>query len=115
MMVRTGKPRQGSPGRTRPGPLGHRLNAEGGFTIVEALVATLVLAIGLLAGYTMLTISTHSSTDVRAREGAVTLTRQITDNARSIPYAQLQTSSIVGTLQAMPGLSNSGSGSTWKI
>ena len=85
MIVRTLKPKQGPPGptgpgrRTGPGPFRRRLRAQGGFTIVEALVATLVLAIGLLAGYMMLTISTHSSTDVRAREGAVTLTRQITE------------------------------------
>ena len=68
-----------------------------------------------LAAYMMLTVSTHSSSDVRAREGAVTLARQITDDARSIPYAQLQSSSIVTNLQAMPGLSNTGSGSTWTV
>src|SRR5437763_12131306 len=101
MIVRTLKPKQNSPGGKAQGTPARRLCAQGGFTIVEALVASLVLAVGLLAAYMMLTVSTHSSSDVRAREGAVTLARQITDDARSIPYAQLQSSSIVTNLQAM--------------
>jgi Tfp pilus assembly protein PilV len=104
--------------QTAPGCGGHRrprLRAEDGFTLVEALVATLVLTAGLLAAYMMLTISTHSASDVKAREGAVTLARQITDDARSIPYASITSSTLTSTLQAFPGLSNGGSGSTWTI
>jgi Tfp pilus assembly protein PilV len=92
-----------------------RLRAEGGFTLIEALVATMVLTVGLLTTFMMLTIATHQSADVRAREGAVTLARQITEDARSIPYSQISGSTIVSTLQAMPGLANSSSGSSWTI
>lgn len=78
-------------------------------------MAGLVLTAGLLTVMMMLIVSTHASADVRAREGGVTLARQITEDARSIPYSQISGSTIVSTLQAMPGLSNQGSGSTWKI
>jgi Tfp pilus assembly protein PilV len=94
---------------------GARLRAEEGFTLVEALVATMVLTVGLLTTFFMLTISTHQSADVRAREGAVTLARQITEDARSIPYSQISGSTIVSTLQGMPGLANTSSGSSWQV
>jgi Tfp pilus assembly protein PilV len=92
-----------------------RLAAAEGLTIVEALVATLVLTVGLLAAFMMLIINLHASSDARAREGGVTLARQITEDARSIPYSQLSSSGIVSQLQAMPGLASTSSGSTWTI
>jgi Tfp pilus assembly protein PilV len=91
------------------------VTAEGGFTVIEALVAALVLTAGLLTSFMMLVASTHTSADVRARETAVTLARQISEDARSIPFSQLSASTIASSLQAMPGLANSSSGSTWTI
>jgi Tfp pilus assembly protein PilV len=88
---------------------------EQGFTVVEVLVATIILTVGLLTTFMMLSVSTHQSADIRAREGAVTLARQITEDARSISFSQISGSTIVSTLQAMPGLSNSSSGSSWQI
>src|SRR5579875_1731311 len=92
-----------------------RLAQSEGFTIVEALVAALILTFGLLTTFMMLDASTHASADVRAREGAVTLARQITEDVHSIPYSQISSSTLVGTLQGMPGLASSTSGSTWTI
>jgi Tfp pilus assembly protein PilV len=92
-----------------------RFAEQQGFTILEALAAALVLAVGLLGALMMLVISDHASQDVRAREAAVTLARQITESAREIPYSQINGSTIVGQLQAMPGLANQSSGSTWTI
>ncbi len=93
----------------------HRLAAAGGFTIIEALVATLVLVVGLLGAFMMFTVTLHASADARARENGVTLARQIAEDARSIPYSQLSSAGIVSQLQAMPGLANTSSGSTWTI
>ena len=112
MMSRTRKPTSRAPAQ---GSWAERLRAESGFTLVEALVATLVLTAGLLTAFMMLSVSTHASADVRAREGGVTLARQITEDARSIPYSQISSSTIVSSLQAMPGLANTSSGSTWTI
>jgi Tfp pilus assembly protein PilV len=88
---------------------------ERGFTLVEALVATFVLTVGLLSVFMMLDINLHTTADAKAREGGVTLARQITEDARSIPYAQLSSAGIVSQLQAMPGLQSASSGPAWTI
>lgn len=92
-----------------------RARQEQGFTIVEVIVATLVIVIGLLTAYLALNVAVHSSSDVRQREEGVSLARQITEDARSISFSQLSSSTITSTLQGYPGLANSGSGSTWTI
>lgn len=92
-----------------------RLSNDRGFTIVEVMVATLVLTVGLLTTYMMLNVAVHSSADVREREEGVSLTRQIVEDARSIPYSQLSSSTLVSMLQAYPGLANTGTGPTWTI
>ena len=63
--------------------------AESGFTIFEALVAALILIVGLLAAFFVLTIDIRSSRAVKAREGGVALAREITEDARQIPYSQI--------------------------
>jgi Tfp pilus assembly protein PilV len=95
--------------------LRQRARQERGFTIVEVIVATLVIVVGLLTAYLALNVALHSSSDVREREEGVSLARQITEDARSIPYSQLASATVVTTLQAYPGLSNSSTGSTWTI
>jgi Tfp pilus assembly protein PilV len=91
------------------------LRKADGFTLVESLVATLVLVVGLLGAFLLLDVTVRTSATTRAREGAVTLAREITEDARSIPFSQLSSSGLAGTLQQMPGLANNGSGSTWQI
>jgi prepilin-type N-terminal cleavage/methylation domain-containing protein len=78
-----------------------RLAAEDGFSLIEVLVATVVLAVGLVALLGVLNVTTKASTTTRAREGGTNLARQIIEDAVSIPYAQLSPHSIVGELQAM--------------
>jgi len=95
--------------------LRQRASEERGFTIIEVIVATLVVVVGLLTAYLALAVAVHSSSDVREREEGVSLARQITEDARSIPYSQLSSATLVATLQAYPGLSNTSTGSTWTI
>lgn len=95
--------------------LSRRTSSEQGFTVVEVIVATLVMTIGLLTVFLMLVITVHSSSQVRQREEAISLARQITEDARSIPYSQLASNTITTELQAMPNLANQGSGSSWML
>lgn len=118
--IARGAPHKGTPRPAVPRAESVReavsLREEDGFTIIEALVAVIVLTVGLLAGYLLLNVAVHASAAVRARDGAVSLARQITEDARSIPYSQLSNATIVSQLQAMPGLaSTSSSGSPWTI
>jgi Tfp pilus assembly protein PilV len=95
--------------------VGARLQADEGFTIIEVIVATLVLVVGLLTAFLALNVAVKSSAAVRGREEGITLARQVTEDARAIPYSQLSSSSLTTTLQGFNGLANQGTGSSWQI
>jgi Tfp pilus assembly protein PilV len=94
----------------------HRVCQQAGFTVVEVAVAAAVLVIGLLTTFSALDLTVHTSLITRAREGAINLARQITEDSRSLQYSQLTSSSAVTSLlQAMPGLASTSGGSTWTV
>lgn len=88
---------------------------ETAFTLVEVLVAMVILVVGLLALLTMLDTAEKASATTRAREGATNLARQILEDARTIPYAQIIPTSIESQLRAMSGLADASSVSGWQI
>jgi len=90
-------------------------SSEAGFTLIETLVASVVLIVGLIALLGLLDTSVKASASTRQREAATNLARQVLEDARGIPFGQISPSSIVGELQAMPGLKNEGSGSSWQV
>ncbi len=79
------------------------------------LVAAVVLVGGLTTLLGLLNSSVKASSATHQREQATNLARQILEDARGIPYAQISPSSIVLQLQALPGLANQGSGSSWQV
>jgi Tfp pilus assembly protein PilV len=93
--------------------LGHA-RAQDGFTLIEALMAAVILIVGLIGLLGLIDASVKASAATRAREGATSLAREIIEDARTIPYAQLIPTSIESQLQAMNGL-HSSSGSGWQI
>lgn len=114
----TRNPAPAPPGRLRRvwAAIQRRTGEQAGFTIVEVLVAAVVLIVGLLTTFNALDLTAHTSMVTRAREGAVNLARQIDEDARSLEYSQLTSSSAVTSdLQAMPGLASTSSGSTWTV
>jgi type IV pilus modification protein PilV len=92
-----------------------RLSGEGGFTLIEVLVAAVVLAIGLLGLLGLLDTAVKATASTRAREGATNLAREIIEDARTIPFAQVSPIDIVEKLQATNGLTNATPGPTWHI
>lgn len=93
-----------------------RFGDAAGFTLIEVLVAMVVLVVGLLALLTMLDTAEKASASTRAREGATNLARQLLEDARTIPYAEIIPTSIEGQLQAMNGLADaSATTSGWQI
>ncbi len=92
-----------------------RTRDEAGFTLVEVLVAMVILVVGLLSLLMMLDTSLRASMTTRAREGATNLAREIIEDARTIPYAQIIPTSIESQLQAMSGLADASSASGWQI
>src|SRR5947209_3555260 len=90
------------------------LSASDGFTIVEVLIAVVVLTAGLLALWSSLDISVKTSFNKHAREGATTLAREVAEDSYAIPFSQMSNSTIQTQLQAMPGLASS-SQSSWQV
>lgn len=89
---------------------------EDGFTLVEVLIAATLLVVGVLGLLTMLDTANAATATVRAREGATTLARQVTEAARSVPYGALAPRTIEAELQAQPGLaSRQGAGTAWTL
>jgi prepilin-type N-terminal cleavage/methylation domain-containing protein len=75
-----------------------------GFSIVEVMIAMLILVVGLLGSATMLSQASDTSTTTQAREQAVALERELVEVARGIPYTELTTPLMVSAVQATPGL-----------
>jgi prepilin-type N-terminal cleavage/methylation domain-containing protein len=92
-----------------------RLRRDDGFTLIETLVAIVVLVTGLVGLLGLLDSSVKASAATHQREAATNLARQILEDARGIPYPQISPSSIIPQLQALPGLANEGSGSSWQL
>lgn len=63
-----------------------RLADEGGFTIIEVMVAIFILLIGVLATVTLLNTANASTERNQARNGATNLVRDIIEAARALPY-----------------------------
>lgn len=83
-----------------------QLGAQDGFTLVETLVAAVILMVGLLGVFLMIDIANGSTVRSGAREGAVNLAREMLEDARAIPFAQLdQTTWATNALDGTEGRS----------
>jgi type II secretory pathway pseudopilin PulG len=91
------------------------LRADDGFTLLETLMAAVVLIVGLTTLLGLLDTSLKASASTQKREVGTNLAREILEDARTIPYGQLSPGALVGELQVMHGLANASSGSTWQI
>jgi Tfp pilus assembly protein PilV len=109
------RPEHPGAGRGDPDRGGVRLGREDGLTIIEVLVATIVLSVGLLGTFGLINTTTKTTAQTHDREGAVSLARQIVEDAHTIPFDQLSPGTVVEKLQALPGLENATPGSTWTI
>src|SRR5690242_19061309 len=77
-----------------------RLASEGGFTLIEVLVAAIVLAVGITALFALVDSSVKASFSTRAREGATSLARQVLEDAHTVPFSEIAPTSITEELQA---------------
>ena len=88
-----------------------------GFTLVEVLVATMVLTIGVLGAASMLGVANRSTSTTAARTGAINVARRVAEAARGVPARTLQNGSLVATLAAAaPDLPDADPGdSAWTV
>jgi Tfp pilus assembly protein PilV len=88
---------------------------EDGFTIVEVMVAAVVLLVGILGVTMMVNTANGTTTTNKAREQGLSLARQLLEDARSVRYQALRPATVVTSLQAINGLGNAGAGPGWTI
>lgn len=81
-------------------------NDEHGFTLIEVLVAAVVLAIGVFGTVALVDGSNRATANSMSREGATNLTRQLTEDARLISYPKADGEQLVSELQARPDLAD---------
>src|SRR3954468_22364863 len=79
---------------------GRQRRGEAGFTLVEIMVAALVLTIGVLGAAQMLNIANKSTNTGSARNGATNIARRLVEAARSVPGRSLNTATLDATLRA---------------
>ena len=85
---------------------------ESGFTLVEVLVASLVLAIGVFATFTMLDTAGRTAGANNARIGASNLVREISEYARGTDYNLLQPATVDAALREHSRITGT---NNWKI
>jgi prepilin-type N-terminal cleavage/methylation domain-containing protein len=81
-----------------------------GFTLVEVLVASMVLVIGMLGLLGVVVVATKTTGTNRVRQAATSLAREVAENTRTLGYTQLTPTTIAAALVSkIPGASLSGS------
>lgn len=88
---------------------------ERGFTVVEVMVAMLILVVGMLGTLTLVTTASTKTRETKAREGANNLARELVENARVVAYEKLTPAGVATTLQTRPEVADREPGGTWTI
>jgi Tfp pilus assembly protein PilV len=81
---------------------------QDGFTLVEVLVAAMILMMGMIATFAMLDTANGTLNNNSARIGASNLARELTEYARGDDYDKLTPSQVGPVLQAHPTIGGSG-------
>ncbi len=87
------------------------VQAEGGFGLVEVVVASFVLLVGMLGVLTVLNGSLRMTASNNERVAATNLARELVEATRGLDYADMAGTSTAARLQA----GGFGSGSPWTI
>jgi len=92
-------PRSRLPGGRPAAQTRSRISEQGGFTIVEVLVAALVLVVGLGGLLGMLITADHAISTTRLRQAETNLAREVLEDSRGLASTQLTQTTIASALQ----------------
>jgi prepilin-type N-terminal cleavage/methylation domain-containing protein len=88
---------------------------QDGFTLVEVMVAAVILVVGIGSVLGLLTAANRASANTRARDAATNLARDLIEGTRQIPYERVSTPGVITELQKLPGLQDAPAGGTYTI
>jgi prepilin-type N-terminal cleavage/methylation domain-containing protein len=83
----------------------HR-SCERGFTLVEVMVAIVILLVGVLGVVAMIDGANAVTSKTKAREGATNIARSVIEVSRSVRYRDLTTDELLAALSTRPGLAD---------
>lgn len=93
----------------------HRPSDESGFTLIEVLVALMILIVGLTGTFLLVDAANGRSSATKAREGATNVAREISEHVRVLPYTTLTPADLTPRLQAQPGIGDASPDAGWQI
>src|SRR5438270_9395882 len=70
---------------------------ERGFTLIEVMVAAVVMTAGLLALLGALDVASHATQTNRTRQEETNLAREVVEEIRGLPYTQLATPATIAS------------------
>ena len=89
--------------------------AQDGFTIIETLVAILILVIGVGGAAALIGAAGATTLSNNQRETATNLVRELLETSEGLSYVQTTPGSIVGAVQSQTGLGDASTASGWQI
>ena len=97
--------------------LATRIRAEeSGFTLMEVLIAIVLLTVGVLGTLSLVDNANGRTSDTKAREGATSLARDLIESTRTVPFNNINNSDLPGQLQARTGLADADAATAgWQI
>jgi prepilin-type N-terminal cleavage/methylation domain-containing protein len=90
------------------------MRSERGFTLVEVLVASTVLLVGLLGVLGLLDVAGDRTRAAAAREGATNLAREALELGHEVEYTALTATGAAAALRATPALQGPAAGE-WRV
>jgi prepilin-type N-terminal cleavage/methylation domain-containing protein len=93
-----------------------RLHDPSGFTLVEVMVAILLLSIGVLGSIALADGANRATTRTKAREGATNVSRDVLEGVHAVPWTSLTPANATAKVQAIAGLGDADAGKAgWQI
>ena len=92
-----------------------RMRDSSGFSLVEVMIAALILIVGAGAAFSLIDSANRSVSFNSARVGATNLGRELAEYARTTDYDLLQPAQIVTALRKHPTITGTISGGVWTI
>lgn len=93
----------------------HRSAGQAGFTLIEVMMAAMVLAAGVVGSFTLLDTANRTISSNNGRTGATNLAREVAEYARGTDYDLLTPAQAETTLRARARIAGTGATGAWKV